>query len=74
MGDLNILLSVPHDGMLEPSTITTRITDSSNNLKNDYNTRKFAYFMRDEFKALFQNKSPFLVINNLHRIKMDPNR
>ena len=31
-GNVNILLSVPHDGQLRPTSITNRSSDANNNL------------------------------------------
>lgn len=72
-GNVNILISIPHDGPLLPSDITNRTSDSAGNLVTDYNTRKLGLFLRDELAKLL-GKTPFAVVNNLHRIKMDPNR
>lgn len=68
-GDLNVFISIPHDGTLKP----TDITDKTNPDPIDYNTRQLGLKLIDELKILF-GKTPFAVINNLHRYKMDPNR
>ena len=75
-GNVNIMLSVPHDGQLRPATITNRTADSSNNLLGDYNTRKLGLLIRSRLSQLLTgaNRMPFMIFNNLHRIKMDPNR
>ncbi|CAF0795964.1 unnamed protein product [Brachionus calyciflorus] len=79
LGDVNILISVPHDGYLRPTDIPNRENDRNGNLKSDKSTRKFANFLQEELKNLFLKyrgikANPFVIINNLHRIKMDPNR
>jgi hypothetical protein len=78
LGNINLLISVPHDGQLYPVDIQNRTADELNNLKGDFNTRKVAQKLRDELVALFasvgQSARPFMVYNNLHRVKMDPNR
>lgn len=79
LGNLNILISVPHDGPLKPPGIQDREKDQNGNFKNDLNTRKIAKILRDELTALFLNHTrtqamPFVIYNNLHRLKMDPNR
>jgi len=70
---------VPHDGPLKPLTIQDRDKDNKGNIKNDLNTRKVAKILRDELATLFltHNRTralPFVIYNNLHRVKMDPNR
>jgi len=78
-GNVNILISTPHDGQLQPATITTRTNDVLGNLVGDTNTGLIARAIRDELQRLFLvNKNvvarPYLVANNLVRAKMDPNR
>ena len=72
IGNLNILLSVPHDGYLRPEEINNRTTDALGNLLNDMNTRKIAQIIRDELMILFLvkngvNARPYVIYNNLHR-------
>lgn len=72
IGNLNILLSVPHDGLLRPNEIPNRENDLNGNLKNDKNTRKFTKYLRNDLEILFLNKYgvklvPFVLYNNLHR-------
>ena len=76
LGNINILISVPHDGYLRPGDVKNR---TESNIVIDYNTRKFADVLREELTILFKNKraiqaQPFIVYNNLHRTKLDPNR
>ncbi len=73
-GNLNILISIPHDGYKKPNNIPDRTSTDAGIL--DYNTFKLGTLLDDELVKLFklENKKPFLVINNLHRIKLDPNR
>ena len=75
-GNMNLLISVPHDGSEMPDSITSRKSDKSNNLKRDLNTEKIGTEVRNHLKTLFKNekKVPFMIINRLHRLKMDPNR
>ena len=78
LGNINILLSVPHDGALRPVDIPDR-SDPLGNVLRDSNTRNFAQVLRDELSSLLSsqygyNVKLFVVYNNLHRIKMDPNR
>jgi hypothetical protein len=72
VGNLNILLSVPHDGYLRPDDINNRTNDALGNLLNDLNTRKIAQIIRDELMILFLvrngiNARPYIIYNNLHR-------
>ena len=69
-GNLNILLSVPHDGLLKPDSITDRASDISNNLKGDYNTRKLGLLIRSKLTSLINDgkKTPFMIFNNLKPI------
>ena len=68
LGNVNILISVPHDGILKPKNIKNRTGEK--NIKSDYNTRKFADTLRKELSNLFLtrkaiNASPFIIYNNL---------
>lgn len=79
VGNLNIFISVPHGGSLMPSSISNRTNDAIGNMKQDLNTQAFGEALRTELQSLFQAKNgldvqPFLLYNQLHRIKMDPNR
>ncbi len=72
IGNLNILISVPHDGPLKPEDIHDREKDSNGNYKNDSNTRKVARVLSEELTRLFSIDkesliSPFVIYNNLHR-------
>ncbi|RNA41586.1 pglyrp1 isoform X3 [Brachionus plicatilis] len=72
IGNLNVLISVPHDGDLLPNEIADR-NEEDGGLVIDYNTRRFAKQLNSELFSLL-GKKPFMVLNNLHRRKMDPNR
>lgn len=72
VGNMNILISVPHDGPLKPDDIHDREKDSNGNYKNDSNTRKVARVLREELSRLFSKDKdlpllPFVIYNNLHR-------
>ena len=72
IGNLNILISVPHDGNLKPNTISDRLSDQNGNFKNDQNTRTYAKILKEELVSLFLLKknldaAPFVIYNNLHR-------
>jgi hypothetical protein len=71
LGNVNILISIPHDGWLRPTHITDRV-DVLGNLKRDLNTRRFGLTLSEELGSLFLSKTgttalPFVVMNNLHR-------
>lgn len=69
-GDLPLILSVPHGGDLRPASITDRHEAV---LVNDPGSPDFAY----ELAAAIEDQSghrPHLIVNRLHRSKMDPNR
>jgi hypothetical protein len=71
-GNVNILLSVPHDGSLRPADIPDRVVDPSGNILRDSNTRHFAQVVRDELVNLLSNYygynvKLFVIYNNLHR-------
>lgn len=68
-GNINILISVPHNGKLKPTNIPDRV---DNCISSDVNTRILVNTLRSELKRLFwEEKSidamPFLIANNLHR-------
>lgn len=79
LGNINIMITSAHGGQEKPEDIETRNTDSIGNLKGDFNTKEISFVIRDHLQELFENAGyshnlPFLVYNNLHREKMDPNR
>lgn len=68
-GNINILLTVPHNGFLEPSHLPNRTEPSP----VDWNTRLFAQELRNELSNLFTrqfgyNAKPFVLYNNLRRL------
>ena len=71
-GTLPVILSAPHGGYERPSDIPDRNCDVCTNV-NDAFTRELSLEIAD---ALFQLTGchPHLVINNLHRSKLDANR
>jgi hypothetical protein len=78
-GNMNIIISVAHGGYLLPSSITDRPSDPLANVFPDRNTIEIATVIRDTMSALFFNSTkqisePFMIVNNLNRNKMDPNR
>jgi len=68
-GALPIILCAPHGGRRRPATIADR---PHGNLKNDVGTQELA---RAIARALTTGgEGPHLVVNHLHRRKLDPNR
>ena len=73
-GNVNLLISIPHDGNLKPTTIADRDTAG-----NDVYARNFSQVVVNELTRLFSLKygqplSPFTIYNNLDRRKIDVNR
>ncbi len=70
-GNTPIIITVPHDGTLSPSTIADRTYGT---MARDLNAQKiaerFAYFFVQRSGGLF----PHIIVSNLHRTKLDPNR
>ena len=68
VGNMPIIITVPHDGTLAPSTFPDR-TGSSERAEN---TRKvaeqFAYFFNANSNGLY----PHIIYNNISRSKLDP--
>lgn len=69
-GDLPLVISAPHGGDLHPDEIPDR---SWGTTRQDRNTRDLALRIRD---AVHERTGgyPHMIISNLHRIKLDPNR
>jgi hypothetical protein len=68
VGNTPIIITVPHDGTIEPSTLP----DRNGEITRAVNTRKlaeqFAYFFNKNSNGLF----PHIIYNNLSRTKLDP--
>jgi len=71
-GNLPILLSAPHGGLLTPSSIPDRNCSGCTTV-NDYNTQELARALYDAIYAR-SGCYPYMVINRLHRRKLDANR
>jgi N-formylglutamate amidohydrolase len=69
-GTLPLVLTAPHGGYMEPSEIPDRAWGTT---AQDRNTRELTLAIRE---ALFARTGayPHVVLSNLHRIKLDPNR
>ena len=70
VGNLPIILSAPHDGDLEPVEIADRSYGVS---VTDTNTKKLTLAIKNAFLTKF-GKTPYVIINNLKRTKLDANR
>ena len=70
IGDLPLIISAPHGGALTPTEIPDRTTGKNS---SDSKTAELAW----EISALMEDATglkPHLIINNLHRKKLDANR
>ena len=69
-GDLPLIVSAPHGGSLRPDEIPDRTWGT---LVQDRNTWDLAMRIR---AALYEHTGgyPHLILSNLHRVKLDPNR
>lgn len=69
-GDLPLIISAPHGGRLRPSGIENR---TLGRLNNDVHTADLAWRVSAELETA-TGQLPHLVVNNLHRQKLDANR
>ena len=69
-GNLPVIISVPHGGSLTPEFMPDRIFGVT---VRDGGTQEVARHMVEEFYKR-TGKYPFVVLNNLHRKKLDANR
>lgn len=75
-GNLPLIFSAPHGGTLQPSTIAARTAAACGGAATtsaDLNTADLALQIRDAFLAR-TGKYPHIIINRLHRSRMDANR
>ena len=71
VGNLPIVISVPHGGYLKPSTIPDRVLGTAGH--QDTNTQELAREIIELFRKQ-TGKVPHVIINRLHRDKLDANR
>ncbi len=69
-GDIPIIFSTPHGGTMMPEYISNRTFGVS---KKDMGTQELTKYMVEAFIQR-TGKRPYVILNNLHRKKMDPNR
>lgn len=71
VGNLPIVISVPHGGYLKPSTIPDRVLGTAGH--QDTYTQELAREIIEEFRRT-TGSVPHVIINRLHRDKLDANR
>jgi hypothetical protein len=71
-GNMPIILSAPHGGLLSPAAIPDRACSGCSTV-NDFNTQELARAVANALHAR-TGCWPHLVINRLHRRKLDANR
>lgn len=72
VGNIPLVISIPHGGAKKPDEIADR--DCSDAVMGaDMNTIQLGMSIKEEMEEQF-GESPFLVINHLHRTKIDQNR
>ena len=72
VGNMPLVISVPHGGDLKPSHIPDRTCNDPTTI-TDANTRELARAIEQEFVSKY-NIRPYLVFCHLQRIKIDQNR
>jgi hypothetical protein len=81
-GQVGIILSIPHGGLLNPEHVPDRVCKCEDGhqtkkcpviLKNDGYTIDLGLAIAESIKNHF-DCDPFLVVNHLRRSKLDPNR
>jgi hypothetical protein len=70
-GNIPLILSVPHGGDLKPGEILNRTCNDAVSVMDEF-TIELAQTIMDEFAKAGQK--PYLIINKMHRSKMDANR
>jgi hypothetical protein len=71
VGNLPIVISVPHGGYLKPSTIPDRVLGTAGH--QDTHTQELAREIIELFRKQ-TGRVPHVIINRLHRDKLDANR
>jgi N-formylglutamate amidohydrolase len=71
-GNLPIIITAPHGGRLEPTTIPDRVCDTCTTVM-DGNTLELSYEIDTALRQAF-GCFPHIIVNRLHRKKLDANR
>jgi hypothetical protein len=69
-GDMPLVIAVPHGGTLKNDDLPDRSYGASH---RDVYTQELVRFMREDFQRE-TGHTPYVIINKLDRIKLDPNR
>ncbi|KAK4509933.1 54S ribosomal protein L4 mitochondrial [Mucor velutinosus] len=72
-GNLPLIITAPHGGLLKPESIPNRIGDGSAILGDMY-TKDIALGIEQFIVDHYGNGAPYVVVNNISRRKADPNR
>lgn len=72
VGDIPLIITAPHGGFLEPRELLDRDCPDAS-VANDANTQPLTREIREYIKNTY-GKSPYIVVNHLHRKKIDQNR
>jgi len=70
-GEVGIVIAVPHGGFMEPESIPDR---SWGTVETDSFTRDLGWIVADSVAQHLDGRRPHLVLSNLKRTKLDPNR
>ena len=68
VGNTPVIITVPHDGTLTPSTMADRMGDTERALNTRKVAEQFAVFFNANSNGLF----PHIIYNNVSRTKLDP--
>ncbi len=71
-GNLPLILTAPHGGYLEPATLPDRSCPDAVTIRDGF-TQELGRVIDSVFNE-YHGCSPHLIINHLHRKKLDPNR
>lgn len=71
-GNLPLIITAPHGGYLEPAAIPNRSCPEAVTIRDGF-TQELARAIDSVFKE-YHGCLPHVIINRLHRIKLDPNR
>jgi hypothetical protein len=68
VGNTPVIITVPHDGTIKPTTFTDRTGETSRAINTRKLAEQFAYFFNQNSNGLF----PHIIYNNISRAKLDP--